>query len=165
MYVKTFPNIVGNHGPQESKQRVFTVYDNFPASVAYCSRYCAGYLLGFHHERVVLVARQQVGIHKSRTYVGKAYIVMLHAGELGKALDIYVLKAFRRGVGRGHTEALCPGYGRDNGYVPCAFFGKIPVQLVCTVANSVAMSKPKFWRPMPEQCKYMSMPPSRPIRL
>ena len=87
MYVKTFPNIVGNHGPQESKQRVFPVYDNFPASVVYCSRYCAGYLLEFHHERVVLVARQQVGIHKSGTYVGKAYIVMLHAGELGKALE------------------------------------------------------------------------------
>ena len=51
---------------------------------------------------------------------------MLHAGELGKALDIYVLKAFRRGVGRGNTEAFCPGYGRDNGYVACAFFGKIP---------------------------------------
>ena len=48
------------------------------------------------------------------------------AAELGKALDIYVLKAFRRGVGRGTTEAFCPGYGRDNGYVACAFFGKIP---------------------------------------
>ena len=48
------------------------------------------------------------------------------AAELGKALDIYVLKAFRCGVGRGNTETLCPGYGRDNGYASCAFFGKIP---------------------------------------
>ena len=82
--------------------------------------YVAGYHLRLHQHGILIVAIQQVSIHKTRTNIGKADVYSLHVCQLCQSLYVSILKTLGGRISRCRPQPLGTGNGTDDGNMTAA---------------------------------------------